>query len=271
MRDSLRKYGAIFSGLSITTIVYFLLIKGAKGSSFISDAQVTWVMDNAWTINFVSLVLWSIFIQMMMWWTDINPLRIVVLLGTFALAMAFAGNDMVNFIGVAVGGYIAFQSWASSGADPEHYNMGVLSQKFATPTWILLIAGFIMIITLWTNAKSRKVTDTEVSLGRQEEGDEKFRSTWVSRLMVGAVIYIGRFIQWVVPASVSESLTKRFVKQAEDEKAIDKPSFDLVRASVNLLVSSVLIAFGTSRKLPLSTTFVTFMVAMGSSKGYQYT
>ena len=265
LKDSLRQYGAIFSGLSITTIVYFLLIKGAKGSSFISDAQVTWVMDNAWTINFVSLVLWSIFIQMMMWWTDINPLRIVVLLGTFALAMAFAGNDMVNFIGVAVGGYIAFQSWASSDADPEHYNMGVLSQKFATPTWILLIAGFIMIITLWTNAKSRKVTDTEVSLGRQEEGDEKFRSTWVSRLMVGAVIYIGRFIQWVVPASVSESLTKRFVKQAEDEKAIDKPSFDLVRASVNLLVSSVLIAFGTSRKLPLSTTFVTFMVAMGSS------
>ena len=265
LKDSLRQYGAIFSGLSITTIVYFLLIKGAKGSSFISDAQVTWVMDNAWTINFVSLVLWSIFIQMMMWWTDINPLRIVVLLGTFALAMAFAGNDMVNFIGVAVGGYIAFQSWASSDADPEHYNMGVLSQKFATPTWILLIAGFIMIITLWTNSKSRKVTDTEVSLGRQEEGDEKFRSTWVSRLMVGAVIYIGRFIQWVVPASVSESLTKRFVKQAEDEKAIDKPSFDLVRASVNLLVSSVLIAFGTSRKLPLSTTFVTFMVAMGSS------
>ncbi len=264
LKNSLRKFGAIFSGISVTTIVYFLLIKGAKGSSFISDDQVKWVMDNAWTINFVSLVLWSILIQLLMWWTNINPLRIVVLLGTFALAMAFAGNDLVNFIGVAVGGYFAYQSWSASGVDPDQYNMSILSGKFATPTWILLIAGFVMILTLWTNAKSRKVTETEVSLGRQEEGDEKFRSTWVSRMMVGGTIYIGRLIELIVPKSWSKSLGKRFVK---DEKARgkDQASFDLVRASVNLLVSSVLIAYGTSRKLPLSTTFVTFMVAMGSS------
>ena len=264
LKQSLRKFGAIFSGISVTTIVYFLLIKGAKGSSFISDDQVKWVMDNAWTINFVSLVLWSILIQLLMWWTNINPLRIVVLLGTFSLAMAFAGNDLVNFIGVAVGGYFAFQSWSASGVDPDQYNMSILSGKFATPTWILLIAGFVMILTLWTNAKSRKVTDTEVSLGRQEEGDEKFRSTWVSRMMVGGTIYIGKLIELIVPKSWSKSLGERFVK---DEKASgkDQASFDLVRASVNLLVSSVLIAYGTSRKLPLSTTFVTFMVAMGSS------
>ncbi len=264
LKGSIRKFGAIFSGISVTTIVYFLLIKGAKGSSFISDDQVKWVMDNAWTINFVSLVLWSILIQLLMWWTSINPLRIVVLLGTFALAMAFAGNDLVNFIGVAVGGYFAYQSWSASGVDPDQYNMSILSGKFATPTWILLIAGFVMILTLWTNAKSRKVTETEVSLGRQEEGDEKFRSTWVSRMMVGGTIYIGRLIELIVPKSWSKSLGERFVK---DEKARgkDQASFDLVRASVNLLVSSVLIAYGTSKKLPLSTTFVTFMVAMGSS------
>lgn len=265
LKASLKKYGAIFSGLSVTTIFYFLLIKGAKGSSFISDDQVNWVIANTWSINFVLLVFWSILIQMLMWWTSINPLRIVVLLGTFALAMAFAGNDLVNFIGVAVGGYIAFQSWTVSGVSPDQFNMSVLSEKFATPTWILLIAGFVMIVTLWTNAKSRKVTETEVSLGRQDEGEEKFKSTWVSRAMVGGAIYLGRIVEAVVPKSWSQALAKRFVKDQEVEKEKDKPSFDLVRAAVNLLVSSVLIAFGTSQKLPLSTTFVTFMVAMGSS------
>lgn len=198
-----------------------------------------------------------------MWWTNVNPLRIVVLLGTFALAMAFAGNDLVNFIGVAVGGLNAFQSWSASGVSADQFNMSVLSGKVATPTWILLAAGVVMIVTLWMNAKSRKVTDTEVSLGRQEEGDEKFKPTWISRILVGTAIYIGRFVEVLVPKKLSTWLAKRFVKQEENEK--EKPSFDLIRASVNLLVSSVLIAYGTSQKLPLSTTFVTFMVAMGSS------
>lgn len=263
LKDSLRKYGALFSGFAVTTIFYFLLIKGAKGSSFISDEQVKWVLANTWTINFVLLVFWSIIIQLLMWWTNINPLRVVVLLGTFSLAMAFAGNDLVNFIGVAVGGYLAFQSWSVSGVPADQFNMSVLSGTFATPTWILLIAGFIMIVTLWTNAKSRKVTETEVSLGRQDEGDEKFKSTWISRILVGASIYVGRLVEGVIPKSLSKLLAKRFVK--DQEKAKDKPSFDLIRAAVNLLVASVLISFGTSQKLPLSTTFVTFMVAMGSS------
>ena len=263
LKESLRQYGALFSGMAVTTIFYFLLIKGAKGSSFITDEQVKWVMTNTWTINFGLLVFWSILIQLLMWWTNINPLRIVVLLGTFALAMAFAGNDLVNFIGVAVGGYIAFQAWIVSGQSADQFNMSVLSEKFATPTWILLIAGFVMIVTLWTNAKSRKVTETEVSLGRQDEGEEKFKSTWVSRILVGAAIYAGQFVEAIVPKRWSKTLANRFVKEEENEK--DKPSFDLIRAAVNLLVSSVLIAFGTSQKLPLSTTFVTFMVAMGTS------
>jgi phosphate/sulfate permease len=265
LEDSIRKYGAIFSGLAVTTINYFLLVKGAKGSSFISDDQVKWIMANAWAINIVSFLGWSMIIQLLMWWKGINPLKVVVLLGTFALAMAFAGNDLVNFIGVAVGGYIAFQAWSGSGVDADQFNMSILSEKFQTPTWILLATGFIMIVTLWTNAKSRKVTETEVSLGRQDEGEEKFKSTWVSRVLVGGALYIGRSIERLVPKNLSRMLAKRFRKTESLEKEKDKPSFDLLRASVNLLVSSVLIAYGTSKKLPLSTTFVTFMVAMGSS------
>ena len=259
----IRKYGAIFSGLAITTINYFLLVKGAEGSSFITHNQVQWIMANAWTINVVSFFSWSMIIQLVMWWKNINPLKFVVLLGTFALAMAFAGNDLVNFVGVAVGGFIAFQSWSNSGVAPEDFNMAILSEKFQTPSWILLSAGFIMIITLWTNAKSRKVTETEVSLGRQDDGEEKFKSTWLSRMLVGGSLFLGRSIEMLVPKHISKALEKRFRKTEAPEK--DKPSFDLLRAAVNLLVSSVLIAFGTSKKLPLSTTFVTFMVAMGSS------
>lgn len=265
LKKSINKYGAVFSGLSITTIIYYLLIKGAKGSSFITDDQVKWIMDNVWSINLVFLVFWSILIQFLMWWWNINPLRVVVLLGTFALAMAFAGNDLVNFIGVAVGGLAAFESWSASGQSPDLYNMSILSGKFSTPTWILLSAGAIMILTLWTNAKSRKVTETEVSLGRQDEGEEKFKSNWLSRLLVGISISIGNLVQRLVPKKWSKKLEARFAKDEEEITEKDKPSFDLVRASVNLLVSSVLIAFGTSMKLPLSTTFVTFMVAMGSS------
>jgi phosphate/sulfate permease len=271
LTDSVRKYGALFSGLTVTIIIYYLLIKGAKGSSFITDDQVAWVMENTWTINMISFVAWSIIIQILMWWKDFNPLKFVVLLGTFALAMAFAGNDLVNFIGVAVGGYLAFQSWSASGVSPDSYNMSILSEKFQTPSWILLLAGVIMIVTLWTNAKSRKVTETEVSLGRQEEGDEKFKSNWLSRLLVGASLWIGRLVESMVPKKLTKALEKRFIKQISTDKEKDKekdkdaPSFDLLRAAVNLLVSSVLIAYGTSQKLPLSTTFVTFMVAMGSS------
>jgi phosphate/sulfate permease len=265
LEDSIRKYGAIFSGLAITTINYYLLVKGVKGSSFVSDDQVKWIMANAWTINIVSFIGWSMVIQLFMWWKNINPLKFVVLLGTFALAMAFAGNDLVNFIGVAVGGFVAFQAWSHSEVDADQFNMSILSEKFQTPTWILLCTGLIMIVTLWTNAKSRKVTETEVSLGRQDEGDEKFKSTWVSRMLVGASLFIGQSIESIVPKSFSKALAKRFSKTESIEKGKEEPSFDLLRAAVNLLVSSVLIAYGTSKKLPLSTTFVTFMVAMGSS------
>lgn len=263
---SLKKYGAIFSGIAITSIVYFLLIKGAKGSILMSDQQVKWVVANTQGILIVSVVLFSILIQALMWWRKINPLKVVVMLGTFSLAMAFAANDLVNFIGVPVAGLISFQAWQASGIPASEYTMDILKGQVATPYWLLLISGAIMIITLWTNAKSRKVTETEVSLGRQDEGDELFKSNLISRAIVGSGVRMGNFIEKLVPEKVSAFMSKRFqqltTKYRTDREA---PSFDLLRASVNLLVSSMLIAYGTSKKLPLSTTFVTFMVAMGTS------
>ncbi len=266
LKKSVKKYGAIFCGLSITTILYFLLIKGAKGSALITGAQVIWIANHTFSILLSSFAFFSMLIQFIMWYTRINPLKIVVLLGTFALAMAFAGNDLVNFIGVAVAGMTAFNNWSASGIPADQFHMVGLANKVVTPAWILLVAGLVMVITLWTNAKSRKVTETEISLGRQDEGEEKFRPNALSRILVGAGLLAGRAFDLLLPRSWSKSLEKRFAAQKVmpvSEK--DQPSFDLVRASVNLLVSSVLIAYGTSQKLPLSTTFVTFMVAMGSS------
>ncbi len=264
-KKTLKKYGAIFSGLAISSIVYFLLIKGVKGSSLVSDAQIKWIMSNTWQIMIVSVVLWSIFIQVLMWWKDINPLKIIVLMGTFSLAMAFAGNDLVNFIGVPVAGLVSFQSWSASGIPASDYTMEILSSKVVTPYWLLLFGGLVMVLTLWFNAKSRKVTETEVSLGRQEEGDERFKPNIVSRSLVGGALWVGRKMEMVMPKSWALLLSNRFEKEKSEIAAQDAASFDLIRASINLIVASALIAYGTSNKLPLSTTFVTFMVAMGSS------
>jgi phosphate/sulfate permease len=268
-KDNLRKYGAIFSGLSITTIIYFLLIKGVKGSSIVSSDQIKWVVANTWQIVIVMVIFWSIFIQLLMWWRKVNPLRIIVLLGTFALAMAFAGNDLVNFIGVSVAGFLAFESWQSSGVAASDFNMGFLKEQIITPSWILFVAGTVMIITLWTNAKSKKVTETEVSLGRQDDGDERFKPNVISRALVGGAMWLGSSVQRIMPEKLNMILAYRFKKENTEQAQLqtdpEKPSFDLIRASINLLVSSALIAYGTSQKLPLSTTFVTFMVAMGSS------
>lgn len=268
-KDNLRKYGSIFSGLSITTIVYFLLIKGVKGSAIVSSDQIKWVAANTWQIVIVMIIFWSIFIQLLMWWKKVNPLRIIVLLGTFSLAMAFAGNDLVNFIGVSVAGFIAFEGWQAAGVAASDFNVGFLKGEIITPTWILIISGIVMILTLWTNAKSKKVTETEVSLGRQDDGEERFKPNFVSRALVGSAMWVGNSVQRIMPEKINAVLAYRFRKenteQAQLQNDPEKPSFDLIRASINLLVSSALIAYGTSQKLPLSTTFVTFMVAMGSS------
>jgi phosphate/sulfate permease len=263
---SLKKYGAIFSGIAISTIIYFLLIKGANGSILLSNDNVKWITANTQNILIGSVVFFSILVQVMMWWLKVNPLKMVVLLGTFSLAMAFAANDLVNFLGVPVAGLISYQAWQASGLAASEMTMDILKQQVETPYFLLLIAGAIMVITLWTNAKSRKVTETEVSLGRQDEGEELFKANFISRAIVGSGVKIGSLIETIVPTNISVFMSQRFaqltIKYRSDREA---PSFDLLRASVNLLVSSMLIAYGTSKKLPLSTTFVTFMVAMGTS------
>jgi len=266
LKKTLKKYGAVFSGFAIAAIVYFLLIKGAKGSSFITSDQIKWITNNTWLIIVGSIVFWSIVIQILMWWKKINPLKIVVLLGTFSLAMAFAGNDLVNFMGVPVAGLVSFQAWAASGVPASEFTMTILNEKIATPSWILFTGGAIMVVTLWTNSKSRKVTETEVSLGRQDEGgDERFKPNIISRALVGSAMWTGRLIEKAMPESWAKNLSIRFEKDPVKYPAADPASFDLIRASINMVVASILIAYGTSQKLPLSTTFVTFMVAMGSS------
>ena len=264
LAKSMRRRGPVFAGIAISTIIYFLLIKGAKGSAIINEAQTQWIAEHTLHIIIGSLVFFTVLTWVLMRLVKLNPLKLIVLMGTFSLAMAFAGNDLVNFIGVAVAGFSSYQIFISSQEGAEVLNMGVLNEAVKTPFWILISAGLVMVVTLWTNAKSRKVTETEMALGNQDEVDEKFKPNNFSRLLVGVSLFIGKGFSFLIPNDLQKKIDKRFVRR-KSKKAKDKPSFDLVRASVNLLTASALIAFGTSQKLPLSTTFVTFMVSMGSS------
>lgn len=263
---SMKRYGAVFGGLAITLITYFLLIKGAKGSSLVTEGMLNWIKSNTALLLLISFVTWTIVTQLMMTVFKMNPLRVIVLLGTFSLAMAFAGNDLVNFIGVAVAGMQAYGSWSVSGVGASEFYMTALEQKVHTPTLLLLGAGVIMVITLWLSSKARKVTETEVNLSRQSEGDERFRPNMISRAIVGSAMAVSRSVGLVVPSSARRFSASRFEQlklRHIDEK--NQPAFDLIRASVNLMVASILIAYATSLKLPLSTTYVSFMVAMGTS------
>lgn len=266
LKKTFKLFGPAFSGAAVTIIVYFLLIKGLEGSALLDEGQLNWVNSyTAWilVVSFIAIMLATL---VLMRFTKIDPLKIVVLLGTFSLAMAFAGNDLVNFMGVSVAAYSSYSLWSTSGVDANSFSMDVLNQQISTPTWFLISAGAIMVLTLWFSAKSRNVTETEVSLGRQDEGDEKFTSNPVSRALVGGGVFLGAHLARVIPRNWKAEMTKRLSKPKEDRKnKKGDASFDLLRASVNLVVSSALIAFGTSQKLPLSTTFVTFMVAMGTS------
>lgn len=268
LRFNLRYFAAIWGGISITGIVYFIVIKGAKGSSFITDETLSFINAHTATILLSSFAGLTILLQILMLTFRLNILKLVVLTGTFALALAFAGNDMVNFIGVPLAGLKAFQIFsATPGADPDLLMMTGLANDVKTDTWMLIIAGLIMSITLWTSKKARSVIETSVDLSRQKEGSERFNSSILSRNLVRGTRNMASAISGFIPDRVSFWLEKRF--EAPDEETLKQmpegAAFDMLRASVNLVVASVLIAFGTSLKLPLSTTYVTFMVAMGSS------
>ena len=269
---SFKYFGAIWGGLAITAITYFILIKGLKGSTFASYEMANgeilkdWVMNNSFTIIGLSFIGWTILLQLFSWIAKLNILKLVVLVGTFALAMAFAGNDLVNFIGVPLAGYESYKVFIASGQEPGQLLMESLAGPVKTPTTFLLIAGIIMVITLWVSKKARSVMATEINLSRQDEGPERFESSTIAQIVVRQFIGLGNGIKNILPGTVRVWVNNRFERTEYDKMKQDKGvSFDLIRASVNLTVASILIAMGTSLKLPLSTTYVTFMVAMGTS------
>ena len=253
----------IFGGFAVTCIVYFMLLKGIKTMSFMNADIKHWIADNTWIILGGCMAFFTVLMQILHA-CKVNVFKVVVLIGTFALATAFAGNDLVNFIGVPLTGLESFMDWKNAGAgDPSAHMMGVLNGEARTPFIFLFAAGVIMVVSLATSKKAHNVTKTEINLAKQDEGEEMFGSSRVARSMVRWANSTANFLVKHTPESVRSWIDRRF-DNTEIEKE-EGASYDLVRASVNLVISSLLIALGTSLKLPLSTTYVTFMVAMGTS------
>ena len=254
---------ALFGGVAATSIIYFMLIKGPKDSSFMTPENKQWIQDNTWMLISVFFVFFTILMQILHW-LKINVFKVVVLMGTFALALAFAGNDLVNFIGVPLAGFSSFMDFTANGnGNPDGFLMTSLLGPAKTPWYFLIGAGAIMVYALCTSKKAHAVIKTSVDLSRQDEGEETFGSTPIARTIVRFSMTLANGISRITPDSTKKWLDTRFRK---DEAIIaDGGAFDLVRASVNLVLAGLLIALGTSLKLPLSTTYVTFMVAMGTS------
>lgn len=255
---------ALFGGIATTAIIYFMLIKGLKDSSFMTSEAKQWVQDNTAMLIGCFFVFFTLLMQILHW-LKVNIFKVVVLLGTFALALAFAGNDLVNFIGVPLAGYSSFIDYTTNGmaAGPNDFLMSSLLGPAKTPWYFLIGAGAIMVYALCTSKKAHNVIKTSVDLSRQDEGEETFGSTPIARTLVRISMTLANGVSEIVPEGTKKWINTRFRK---DEAIIaDGAAFDLVRASINLVLAGLLIALGTSLKLPLSTTYVTFMVAMGTS------
>ena len=254
---------ALFGGVAATAIIYFMLIKGLKDSSFMTPENKHWIQDNTLMLIAVFFVFFTVLMQILHW-MKINVFKVIVLMGTFALALAFAGNDLVNFIGVPLAGFSSFMDYtANGGGNPNGFLMTSLLGPAKTPWYFLIGAGAVMVYALCTSKKAHAVIKTSVDLSRQDEGEETFGSTPIARTVVRISMTLANGISRIMPSGSKEWFDSRFRK---DEAIIaDGAAFDLVRASVNLVLAGLLIALGTSLKLPLSTTYVTFMVAMGTS------
>ena len=257
----------LFAGIAITCITYFLLIKGLKGSPLKGSVFYAYISENILLVLAILLVLWTLMNVIIEKLASINPLKTVVLTGTFSLAMAFAGNDLVNFIGVPIG---AYQGWQLEGGSAEASNailMNSLNQSIKVPWFLLGLSGVLMSLTLWFSSKAKKVTETEINLARQGEGTERFKPNFLAKGIVAIGAGVGNVLQTITPKRIKHSIQQSYITHTEspDIAAEDKPAFDLIRASVNLMMASIIISYATFKKLPLSTTFVSFMVAMGSS------
>ena len=267
---------SIFGGIAITSITYFILIKGIKGTSY---SEITFDYFQGETINnliernasqiiiYLTLI-WSLISFFLIEVYRTNIYKIIILVGTFALALAFAGNDLVNFIGVPIAAWQSYEAWTISGVPADQLSMGILSSKVETPNLILFFAGAIMVITLWFSSRAKNVLKTSIDLSDQSEIKEKFKANILAKYLVTFFVGLNSGIQKIVPAKIKEIIETRFAPSNQlllSNTIIEKPAFDVVRASVNLIVASILISIATSYKLPLSTTYVTFMVAMGTS------
>ena len=255
-------YSLVWCSLAMTAMTYFLLFKGIRGTSFASEVMISFITTNMMMVVAISFLFWIVLL------TAISKLkldiyRLVVLFGTFSLAMAFAGNDLVNFIGVPIAGFESYLAWSATGEDALSYSMEILKEPVSTKTYLLVLSGLIMIVTLWFSKKARSVTETEVNLGRQDEGHERFTPNRIARSLVRTAVDAKKYVVGFIPVSWKNNTALQI--QESNTLAADAPAFDLVRAGVNLTMASVLIAFATSLKLPLSTTYVSFMVAMGTS------
>ncbi|UZO81582.1 inorganic phosphate transporter [Aquimarina sp. ERC-38] len=311
--------GAVFGGVALTAILYFIFVKGIKGTNFANqviqtsvntsgNSFLTWantffgtsytsideliaakgslydidvagqsimttlqgfLENNVFLIIAVGFIMWSLISYLAITLFKSNIYKIIIVVGTFALALAFAGNDLVNFIGVPIAAWEAYKVWVSSGIPADELLMTSLSGKAETPTLLLLIAGVIMVLTLWFSAKARDVVKTSIDLSRQGEGQERFKANFLSRGVVRGTIVASEFMTAILPTSFKKFVSKQFEQLPASTyiglKKEDIPAFDMVRAAVNLMVAGILISIATSMKLPLSTTYVTFMVAMGTS------
>ncbi|MDN3491926.1 inorganic phosphate transporter [Winogradskyella bathintestinalis] len=268
--------GAVFGGMALTAITYFIFMKGLKGTSYAKEnydilGGVTmnqFLENQVFSIVFVSFAFWSLLAYGLVTLAKVNIYKFIILIGTFALALAFAGNDLVNFIGVPMAAYNAFTEWTASGIPASDFPMTSLAAKVSTNNWLLLGAGMVMVLTLWFSTKAKAVVKTSLDLASQGETKERFQPNFLSRGFVRSAIAMSQMSAYILPQSWQTKIDKQFetpVINLPKDKKYDLPAFDLVRAAVNLMVAAVLISIATSYKLPLSTTYVTFMVAMGTS------
>ena len=267
---------AIFGGIALASISNFILIKGIKGTAFsaatysFTDGMslIAFIESNTLLVALIAFFVWFL-ISIGLLLMGLSMYKFIIAAGTFSLALAFAGNDLVNFIGVPIAAYQSYELWTASGALASEYNMAVLSNAVKTPTLFLLGSGMVMVLTLWFSKKARYVADTEINLAREGESRERFKPNFLSRAIVKFTIQASNYVSYLVPDPVLERINKQFERPSTKNVVLKKnelpPAFDMVRASVNMALAGILISIATSMKLPLSTTYVTFMVAMGTS------
>ncbi len=268
--------GAVFGGVALSAITYFILMKGIKGTPYagqsfgiIGGVTIKDFLENqVLAIVAGSFVFWSLLSYVLIIFANTNIYKLIIGVGTFALALAFAGNDLVNFIGVPIAAWQSYEAWAASGTAATEFGMSILASRVPTPTLLLFLSGMVMVVTLWFSSKAKNVLKTSIDLSNQSETKERFQPNFLSRNLVRISIMIGKYTAMVVPPSVQKKVNKQFEKPVINltkGKTHELPAFDMVRAAVNLMVAGILISIATSYKLPLSTTYVTFMVAMGTS------